>query len=162
VILEPVAPFRSRDVAFRAAAGWEIAAYRRLRRRVFCDEQRLFVGDDTDAIDAHAIALIAASRTAGVVDDVVGGVRIWQEAPGAWWGGRLVTHPDHRATAGIASGLVRLAVATAVGLGAQSFRATVQVQNVPLFERLGWMALATVELRGVAHALMAADLGACA
>jgi hypothetical protein len=35
----------------------------------------------------------------------------------------------------------------------------VQVPNVPLFVRLGWTSLASVEVRGAPHALMAADLG---
>jgi putative N-acetyltransferase (TIGR04045 family) len=161
MILEPVAPFRNRDVVFRAAAeAWELAAYHRLRRRVFCDEQRLFAGDDRDAIDARATALLAVGRLAGVVDDVVAGVRIWEAEPGAWWGGRLVVHADHRGTAGIASGLIRLAVATACRRGARSFRATVQVPNVALFVRLGWTVVAAVDVRGAPHALMAADLAA--
>jgi putative N-acetyltransferase (TIGR04045 family) len=159
MILEPVAPFRNRDVGFRVAAdAWELAAYHRLRRRVFCDEQRLFEGDDRDAIDARAIALVAAGLIAGVVDEILGGVRIWEPCPRAWWGGRLVVHPDHRGTTGIATGLIRLAVATACRRGAQSFRATIQTQNVPLFARLGWTVLEPVELCGVPHALMAADL----
>jgi putative N-acetyltransferase (TIGR04045 family) len=159
VILEPVAPFRNRDVVFRIAAdGWELRAYHRLRRQVFCDEQRLFVGDDRDAMDGRAIALVAGSRIAGVVDDIVGGVRIWDAAAGAWWGGRLAVHREHRGTAGIATGLIRLAVATACRRGARSFRATVQAQNVPLFVRLGWLVVEPVEVRGAPHALMAADL----
>jgi putative N-acetyltransferase (TIGR04045 family) len=161
VIVEPVTPFVARDVGFRpAAAGWELAAYHRLRRRAFCDEQRLFDGDDRDAIDDRAIALVAVTRIAGVVDDVVGGVRIWEDAPGAWWGGRLVTQPDHRGRAGVATGLIRLAVATAHRRGARSFRATVQAHNAPLFDRLGWTRLDAISVRGAPHLWMAADLGA--
>lgn len=160
MILEPVARFHSREVVFRVAADlWELRAYHRLRKRVFCDEQRLFAGDDRDAVDGCATALVAGSRVAGVVDDIVGGVRIWEAAAGAWWGGRLVVHPDHRGTAGIATGLVRLAVATACHRGARSFHATVQVQNAPLFVRLGWRVVeAPIERCGAPHALMAADL----
>lgn len=159
MILEPVAPFRNRDVVVRIAADdWELRAYHRLRRRVFCGEQRLFAGDDRDAVDRHATVLVAGSRIAGVVDDIVGGVRIWEAGAGAWWGGRLVVHPDHRGTAGIATALIRLAVASACRRGAQSFRATVQVQNVPLFARLGWTVVEPVEVRGAPHALMAAEL----
>jgi putative N-acetyltransferase (TIGR04045 family) len=160
MILEPVAPYRGRDVCLRPAAGaWERAAYLALRRRVFCGEQRLFAGDDLDAADAHAIFLVAMARTAGVVDDVIAGVRVWQDAPGAWFGGRLVTHPEHRGAAGVATGLVRLAVATACQRGCTSFHATVQLRNVPLFERLGWSTIDRVEVCGAPHALMAADLG---
>lgn len=164
MIVEPVdrvAPCRVGDVEFRAAAdARELAAYHRLRRGAFCDEQGLFDGDDRDAIDDRALALVAVIRIAGLVDDVVGGVRIWQEAPGAWWGGRLVSHPDHRRTAGIATGLIRLAVTTARRRGARSFHATVQARNVAWFVRLGWTELGAVEVCGAPHALMAADIGA--
>jgi len=162
MMLEPVEslpPFRSGDVGIRIATeAWELVAYRRLRRRVFCDEQRLFLGDDHDAIDARAMVLVAAGRIAGVIDDVIGGVRLWEDSPGAWWGGRLVVHAAHRGTAGIASRLVRLAVATACARGARSFRATVQTSNVALFERLGWSIVEHVAVRGAPHALMAAAL----
>ena len=160
MIAEPVAPFVARDLRFRpVAAGWELAAYHRLRRRAFCDEQRLFDGDDRDAIDDLAVALVAVARVAGVVDDVVGGVRIWESAAGAWWGGRLVTQPEHRGVAGVATGLIRLAVATARRRGARSFRATVQVANAPLFDRLGWTRLEAIAVRGAPHLVMAAELG---
>jgi len=67
-------------------------------------------------------------------------------------------HAAHRGTAGIASRLVRLAVATACARGARSFRATVQTSNVALFERLGWSIVEHVAVRGAPHALMAAAL----
>lgn len=159
MIVEPVAPPRAREVELRIAREpWELCAYHRLRRRVFCDEQRLFAGDDRDAIDGCATVLVAGHRIAGVVDDIVGGVRIWEASAGVWWGGRLVVEPDHRGAAGIATGLIRLAVTTACRRGATAFRAAVQVGNAALFEHLGWTALEAVELRGAPHVVMAADL----
>src|SRR5262249_14940429 len=104
------------------------------------------------------IYLVAVVRTAGVIDDVIGGVRVWQEAPGCWRGGRLVMDPEHRGAPGGAQGLVRLALATPGRPGCASFRAPVQVRNVPLFQRLGWRELERIDLLGAPHAVMAADL----
>ena len=159
MILEPVSPFRSHDVAFKAAVdAWEIVAYRRLRRRIFCAEQGLFRDDDGDAVDDCATPLVAVSNVAGMPDEVVGVVRIWESEPGQWWGGRLGTHPEHRGDRTIAPGLVRLAVGTACRRGCRRFRATVQVQNVRLFERLHWTVTGEADVRGRPHALMEADL----
>jgi putative N-acetyltransferase (TIGR04045 family) len=159
MILEAVVPFRSRDVGFKLALeDWELAAYYRLRRRIFCDEQRLFAADDRDGVDEAAFPIVAVTRVAGIPDDVVGVVRIWQESPGHWWGGRLGTHPEHRRNGTIGPGLVRLAVRTACRRGCSRFRATVQVPNVPLFERLHWRAVGDGLVCGVPHALMEADL----
>jgi putative N-acetyltransferase (TIGR04045 family) len=159
MILEPVSPFRSRHVTFKPATeAWELHAYQRLRRRIFCDEQGLFERDDTDAVDERASALVATTNVAGMPDEVVGVVRIWEQEPRQWWGGRLGTHPDHRGDRTIAPGLVHLAVSTACRFGCERFRATVQVQNVRLFERLHWTVTGGVEVCGRPHALMDADL----
>jgi putative N-acetyltransferase (TIGR04045 family) len=160
VILEPVTPFRSHDVSFKPVTeAWELRMYRHLRRRIFCDEQRIFEGDDGDRIDERATALVATSNVAGMPDEVIGVVRIWEQESGQWWGGRLGTHPGHRGDRTIAPGLIRLAVSTACRRGCQRFRATVQVANVPLFQRLGWDTLGELEVCGRPHALMQADLG---
>jgi putative N-acetyltransferase (TIGR04045 family) len=159
MILEPVAPFRSHDLSFKPATEpWEMRAYRRLRRRIFCDEQALFDLDDGDANDDRATALVALANVAGMPDDVVGVVRIWEQEPGQWWGGRLGTHPAHRGDRTIAPGLIRLAVGTACRRGCRRFHATVQTRNVALFERMSWRVLAMVEVCGRPHALMEADL----
>jgi putative N-acetyltransferase (TIGR04045 family) len=91
-------------------------------------------------------------------DQVVGVVRIWEEARGHFWGGRLGVHADFRRNGTIGSGLVRLAVRTACGRGCVRFLANVQVRNVKLFERLDFRVVGETEIRGAAHALMAADL----
>jgi putative N-acetyltransferase (TIGR04045 family) len=159
MILEPVSPFRSRHVTFKPATeAWELQAYFRLRKRIFCDEQGLFEGDDGDSLDERAGALVALANVSGMPDEVVGVVRIWERDPAHWWGGRLGTHPVHRGDRTIAPGLIRLAVGTACRRGARSFHATVQLQNVGLFERLHWRALSEVEVCGRPHALMEADL----
>jgi putative N-acetyltransferase (TIGR04045 family) len=159
MILETVVPFRSRDVGFKLALdGWEVSAYHRLRRRIFCDEQRLFEGDDRDAIDDVALPIVAVTRVAGIPDDVVGVVRVWEETPSVWWGGRLGTHSDHRRNGTIGPGLVRLAVRSACRRGCSVFRATVQRPNVPLFERLRWTVVGDATVCGLPHALMEADL----
>jgi putative N-acetyltransferase (TIGR04045 family) len=159
VILEAVVPFRSRDVAFKPVTErWELTAYHRLRRRIFCDEQHLFDADDRDDTDERSIPLVAVARVAGIPDQVIGVVRIWQDEPGQWWGGRLGTHPDHRRDGTIGPGLIRLAVRTACDRGCQRFQAAVQPRNVGLFERLNWRAVGGVNRCGIPHALMEADL----
>ncbi len=159
MILESVTPFRSRDLAFKLATeAWELRAYHRLRVRIFSDEQKLFVKDDRDDVDDCAVPIVALTRVAGMPDEVVGVVRIWEESQGTWWGGRLGTHPDHRRNGIIGPGLVNLAVRTACQRGCGRFLANVQSQNVKLFERLHWSVIRPMELCGQAHALMTADL----
>jgi putative N-acetyltransferase (TIGR04045 family) len=160
MMLESVRPFRSIDIAFKPASEpWELRGYRRMRARIFCEEQGLFAGDDRDAVDERAIPMVAIARLAGIPDEVIGVVRIWEEERGLWWGGRLGTHPDHRRNGTIGPGLIYLAVSTACHRGCARFRATVQVRNVPLFERLHWSAVRDIEVCGQPHALMEADLG---
>jgi putative N-acetyltransferase (TIGR04045 family) len=159
MMLDSVTAFRSHDVGFKLAAEpWELRGYRALRRRIFCDEQRLFASDDWDEADARAIPMVAVTRVAGMPDEVVGVVRIWEDAARSWWGGRLGTHPDHRRNGTIGPGLVRLAVTTACRRGCDVFRATVRRPNIRLFERLAWTVVREVEVCGQPHALMEADL----
>ena len=54
--------------------------------------------------------------------------------------------------------LIRLAVCSAHALGCEAFYAQVQHQNEPLFRRMRWQILEWLELRGVRHARMQADL----
>lgn len=159
MILEAVRPFRCGDVAFKLATeAWELREYHALRRRIFCDEQRLFQGDDRDTLDERATAIVAVAGTAGIPDEVAGVVRIWEESPGEWFGGRLGTHPAHRQNGSIGPGLVRLAVRTACRRGCVRFRATVQARNVKLFERLGWAVVDRIVAFGIPHARMQAEL----
>lgn len=143
-----------------AHGAWEHDGARRLRRAVFCIEQGVFVGDDTDAIDDHAQTLVAVACVGGLPDQVVGTVRIHEDAPGRWWGSRLAVHAAFRHHGRIGATLIRLAVASAHARGCTAFLAHVQAQNVPLFEKLAWTGLADEVLHGRPHRLMSADLAA--
>lgn len=142
-----------------------LAAALRLRRAVFCDEQGLFVGDDRDAIDAHAMMLVARPVTsdAEASDDadlgpVVGTVRIHTLAPRVWQGSRLAVAADFRRVGAIGGALIQLAVRSAATLGCDRFVAQVQARNVALFRRLHWESVDTISLHGQPHHLMEADL----
>jgi putative N-acetyltransferase (TIGR04045 family) len=141
-----------------ATGAAERAAARRLRHSVFCAEQGLFDGDDIDAIDAIAIAIIAITSAPGLPDDIVGTVRIHQAENDIWWGSRLAVKRAARRQANVGSALIRLAVGSASALGCQTFLAHVQARNVPMFEQLHWHSLDIVELHGRTHHLMRADL----
>ena len=143
-----------------ADSAWEIAQARALRRAVFCVEQGVFVGDDTDAVDTHAQTLVAVSALAGMPDQVVGTVRIHEAEDGIWWGSRLAVHAAFRQHGRIGSTLISLAVRSAHARGALLFLAHVQAQNVPLFQKLRWTLLKDELLHGRPHALMQADLAA--
>lgn len=137
---------------------WEADEAYKLRRVVFCIEQGIFVGDDRDDIDARAQLLVALACIGGTPDQVVGTVRIHEDAPGRWCGSRLAVHPAFRRHGRLGATLIRLAVSSANARGCQAFLAHVQSQNVPLFKRLHWQALAEETLRGRPHHLMQADL----
>lgn len=141
-----------------AAAAWEVAGCRALRRAVFCGEQALFDGDDTDALDAVAIPLAALACVAGIESEVVGTVRIHEDAPGVWSGSRLAVDRRVRRVAGIGTSLIRLAVGMARGRGCTVFTAHVQAANAPLFHALHWRTLAEVTLHGAPHHRMQAEL----
>ena len=161
--LLPEAPQVFAPCEFRikwADSAWEIQQARALRRAVFCVEQGVFVGDDTDAVDAHAQTLVAVSALAGMPDQVVGTVRIHAAEGGLWWGSRLAVHAAFRQHGRIGSTLISLAVRSAHARGALIFLAHVQAQNVPLFRKLRWTPLREETLHGRSHALMQADLAA--
>jgi putative N-acetyltransferase (TIGR04045 family) len=140
---------------------WEVAAYFRLRRTVFCGEQQLFAaGDDRDENDERASPIVAVDYVMGMAHRVVGTVRIHETAPGAWYGSRLAIEAEYRNVYGLGSGLVYRAVTTAHARGARTFLANVQRANVPFFRRLAWEALEEITLLGRPHTLMRADLGA--
>jgi putative N-acetyltransferase (TIGR04045 family) len=137
----------------------ERAAYFALRRAIFCDEQRLFQGDDRDACDAAAIPVVCLVEVPGARARVVGVVRVWEESPGDWWGGRLGVDPAYRTVGAVGRWLVQTAVGSARAWGARRFRATVQRANVAFFRRLRWQTRDELELFGQPHHLMEADLG---
>lgn len=155
----------------------ELGAFFALRRAVFCDEQKVFHGSDTDLRDARMIPIVCRSLVMGMEDDIVGVVRIDERRPGVWWGSRLAVHrrfrrigrvspgvaqrnghPNSWVNRSIGAGLIFKAVSTARGLGCRTFFAEVQARNVPFFERLHWRALEPVERHGLPHMKMQADI----
>jgi putative N-acetyltransferase (TIGR04045 family) len=137
---------------------WEQRDARRLRHAVFCLEQGLFHGNDRDEVDARALTLVAIACIAGVPDQVVGTVRIHEEAPSVWYGSRLAVHASFRRSSRIGASLIRMAVGNAHARGCRTFLAHVQSQNAALFERLHWRTLERMQLHGRPHHFMQADL----
>ncbi len=165
-MLDPVNPWGralrpslcSEIVAKLASEPWQLAQYRRLRSEIFAREQGLFEETDFDEHDAYAHPIVAESQIAGMADRVVGVVRIFEQAGGVWYGGRLGVHQDYRRSGSVGSALITCAVSTAHAWGCGSFFATVQEQNVRYFERHHFRPLEALEIRGRAHCLMQADL----
>ena len=147
-----------------------IRGYWRLRRSIFCREQNVFECSDRDELDAVAwpIAALQHGPVGSDVDDsdvdggaevdVVGVVRIVETEPRLWYGGRLGVHSAFRRHNQIGKGLIWKAVTTANGWGCDRFLATVQLQNVRFFKRLHWTSIEELEIRGIRHHLMQADL----
>lgn len=153
--------FLSPDFIIRAAAQpWELNGVRELRHQVFVREQKIFDQHDRDAIDEIAMPLAAISTLASEADQVVGTVRIHEDQPRIWRGSRLAVASTHRRMGRLGAELIQLAVCTAHGRGCDRFLAQVQLQNVPLFKRLHWSPLGEIEVHGVAHMEMEADLAA--
>lgn len=159
MMFEPFRPFVACEFRVKFATdGFEREGAADLRRRVFCQEQRLFERDDRDAIDDIAIPLVALTSLGIVTDEVVGTVRIHEAEAGVWWGSRLAVAVRYRKVGALGSALIRLAVTSAHARGCQTFLANVQAQNVPLFRRMHWETLDEIEIHGVAHHYMKADL----
>ena len=158
MMFEPVAPFSPSEFRVKfAASRWEREAAHALRRKVFCEEQGLFE-DDRDGVDAYAIPIVALSMLGVAADQVVGVVRIHEEAPGVWFGSRLAVDREFRRIGAIGATLIRLAVSSAHAFGCRAFYAHVQAQNAPLFHQMHWQTLAEVDLHGRPHLKMRADL----
>lgn len=82
MIIEPFRPFLACEFRVKfATLPWERNRAAALRRQVFCEEQKIFLDDDRDAIDDIAIPLVALSSLAITHEDVVGTVRIHEESP---------------------------------------------------------------------------------
>jgi putative N-acetyltransferase (TIGR04045 family) len=159
MIFESFAPFAPCEFRIKfAVEPWERKAAAALRRKIFCEEQGLFGGDDRDATDEVAIPLVAVSFVGVAPDEVVGTVRIHEAAPGVWWGSRLAVASDYRRIGALGAGLIRLAVSAAHARGCTRFLAHVQAQNVPMFGKLHWRTLDERQLHGRHHHLMEADL----
>lgn len=134
-----------------------LAAFARLRRRAFVEEQCLFARDDADAHDGapHTRVLVAVSAAGAVI----GGVRLHPEgadpALGWWRGSRLVVDPGAGPLRGrVGAALVAAACAATLDAGALRFDAHVQEGHVPFFTRLGWSTVRPLARAGVPHRLM--------
>lgn len=159
MMFEPIKAFRPAAYQIKfATSDWEHERAHALRRAVFCAEQGIFQGDDRDAIDDRSITIVAVSMLGVGADDVVGTVRIHEEAPGVWWGSRLAVHRDYRKVGALGATLIQLAVSSAHAMGCETFLAHVQVQNEELFRRMHWEVLDKVDIHGKPHLKMQADL----
>lgn len=141
-----------------ASLDWEAQQAFALRRRVFCDEQSLFEGDDRDLTDKNAQLLVALGGHGGWHEQVVGTVRIHEEEPGIWYGSRLAVDPAFRTQGYLGAILIKLAVSSAHALGCCCFMARVQAQNETLFRRLHWNRVGEENIRGLPHVIMQAGL----
>jgi putative N-acetyltransferase (TIGR04045 family) len=159
MIFDPFPDFLPSEYRIKfATETWEHREAAALRRAVFCDEQKIFSGDDRDPIDDLAIPIVAISSFAVVPQEVVGTVRIHEAEPGVWWGSRLAVADAYRRISALGTSLIRLAVSSAHARGCQRFYAHVQAQNVPLFWRLGWTTIEEIVAHGRPHHFMQADL----
>lgn len=159
MIFDPFSPFLASDFQLKfATEPWERNASAALRRQVFCDEQKIFAGDDRDAIDDVAIPIVAIASLGVAFDDVVGTVRVHEVEPGIWWGSRLAVAPTYRRMGAIGTSLIKLAVSSAHARGCKRFFAHVQSQNALLFQRLHWTTFDRIDLHGQPHHAMEADL----
>jgi hypothetical protein len=178
MIIEAFNGFVPQDFIFKIArTSDELSGYWDLRRTVFCEEQRIFAESDRDDVDRSAIPIICESLIAGMEDAVVGAVRIDERESGIWYGSRLCVAADfrtikklspgvairnhlpvYRGLGALGAGLIFKAVSTAHALGCREFLATVQHQNARFFQRLHWEPLGELQLFGISHIKMRADL----
>jgi putative N-acetyltransferase (TIGR04045 family) len=135
-----------------------INGYWELRSAIFCEEQDLFADTDRDQLDDAAYPITAIHHGSSHCGQVVGVVRIVEQQPRIWYGGRLGVHAEFRRHNQIGKGLIWKAVTTAHGWGCDRFLATVQIQNVRFFRRLHWSSIDELEIKGIRHHLMEADL----
>lgn len=132
--------------------------YWELRSAIFCEEQHLFEASDRDELDHRAYPIAAIHHGSSHSGQVIGVVRIVEQSPRLWYGGRLGVHRGFRRQNQIGKGLIWKAVTTAHGWGCDRFLATVQIQNVRFFQRLHWASIDELEIQGIRHHLMEADL----
>jgi putative N-acetyltransferase (TIGR04045 family) len=67
-------------------------------------------------------------------------VRCYHDGAGVWFGGRLAVRPEYRVGFNLGPLLVKKAVEIMEERSdVQRFLATVQIQNVRFFQRLGWV-----------------------
>ena len=159
MIFDPFPEFLPAEYRVKfATEAWERREAATLRRRVFCEEQGIFAGDDRDDVDTVAIPLVAISSLGVAPHEVVGTVRIHESESHVWWGSRLAVAPEYRRIGALGAALIRLAVCSAHARGCRRFYAHVQSQNAPLFHRLFWSTIEEIVIHGRPHHFMQADL----
>jgi putative N-acetyltransferase (TIGR04045 family) len=135
----------------------DLDIYRKIRHRVFVEEQALFTDSDLDEHDEDA----AVIRLLGYCDGVAAGcVRLFvlDDSAALWQGDRLAVLAPYR-TRGVGAPLVRCAVATAGERGGRTMIAHIQLANVAFFRRLGWAPAGAREIYvGRAHQPMTISL----
>ena len=179
MLIERFHNFQPQDFIFKIARSQEdLDGFFALRRRIFCEEQGVFEADDRDLIDDKMLPIVCKPLIAGMEDSVVGVVRIDEREPGLWYGSRLGVAPEFRRVRRLSPGvaarnhqpcyaglgalgasLIYKAVSTANAIGCHEFLATVQHQNAKFFQRLHWKPLGEMEIHGLTHVKMRADLG---
>ena len=178
MLIERFHNFQPQDFIFKIARTDEdLEGFFALRRRIFCEEQAVFESDDRDLTDENMLPIVCKPLIAGMEDNVIGVVRIDEREPGIWYGSRLGVAPEFRRVRRLSPGvaarnhqpcyaglgaigasLIYKAVSTANAIGCHEFLATVQHQNAKFFTRLHWQSLKEIEIHGLKHIKMRADL----
>jgi radical SAM protein (TIGR04043 family)/putative N-acetyltransferase (TIGR04045 family) len=125
-----------------------------IRKEVFVLEQKLFSNSDADENDPKSIHLVAEWN-----NQVIGTVRVFPvNNNGHRIGGRLAVRKGYRNT-GAGELLVREAIECVKNRGCTKFTAYIQLENVPLFSKIGWKAVESVkQYFGKPHQMMEANL----
>jgi putative N-acetyltransferase (TIGR04045 family) len=139
-----------RIVCRQAISAVEQADHFAIRRKIFVEEQSIFLDSDRDSHDDEESVV----RLLGYCDDVVAGtVRLFELDHGErlWQGDRLAVLSAYRLL-GVGAPLVRFAVAAAAVRGGRLMTAHIQPANASFFERLGWTRAGDAEIyAGLVH-----------
>jgi predicted GNAT family N-acyltransferase len=127
-----------------------------IRDRVFCVEQGVPRDEEIDALDEHALHLLAVERDeAG--DRALGTLRLLLEGERARIG-RVAVEADERHR-GVASRMLELALARAGDEGVVHVRLASQIVAAPLYERAGFVVESEpFDDAGIPHVWMARSL----
>ncbi|HET6386555.1 MAG TPA: MSMEG_0567/Sll0786 family nitrogen starvation N-acetyltransferase [Armatimonadota bacterium] len=123
-----------RDVTVRiAAAAEDRAGALEVRRAVFVHEQGVPEELEMDDLDADCIHLVALAG-----GRVIGAARLY-EHNGIWHVGRVAVTPEWRKCS-VGTRLMELAAKTAAERGARGLVLNAQIEVIPFYERLGYIA----------------------
>ena len=179
MVFDPFNRFTPQDFVFKIARtpGGNRGVLGVKARRFFVRNRRYSTDQTAMNSTPVAIPIVCETLIAGMEDSVVGVVRIDEREPNVWYGSRLGVaadfrsvkkispgvafrnhQPIYRGLGALGAGLIYKAVSTAHALGCREFLATVQYQNAKFFQRLHWEPLGELELFGLRHVKMRADL----